>query len=500
MIIATIICLLLTFIIYLHLSVYNLRRKYAHIPSLPFRPFYLYYMGHLPLLSKLRKMNPEGASLEGAFIQPVRKELNADTFMIFFNKRCILVTQDLPKVSAVLSDHTMFKKTKNFRKNVSQLNGISVAGQHGLLVEPGSHVWYTKRKILDPAFHKKYLKITMDSMVFVSNKVVEYMRDNTVEGDCINMFPLLGRTAMEIVSRSGFNIDIDMIQDEDSQLYNAIQMWTKCMGLKFKHTFTWDWYPFHRKDKDEFAKAMIPTRRFLRQHAEERIASDDTEDDILSHIIKANSFSDQLTVEDTVDDFLTFFLAGMETTANSMSFVLWYLIKNEEVYTRLQEEVDEVYSGKSDLHFDDIPTLTYMDQVIKEVMRLSPPVLATSRQNVESVMLGDLLLPKETIIRISQWALQTDPRHWENPLVFNPDNFASNKKIKPFTYMPFMAGPRSCIGRNFAVLEMKIILSKLLRHFTFIDSDPENTVLETTTDITCKPKHGVLVRVKERAC
>jgi len=89
---------------------------------------------------------------------------------------------------------------------------------------------------------------------------------------------------------------------------------------------------------------------------------------------------------------------------------------------------------------------------------------------------------------------------WEDPYTFNPDRFAPGRKIRPFTHMPFTAGPRTCIGKNFSMMVMKIVLSKIMTRFTFVDPLPEMTEIETEMVFTEKPKHCVYMGFEERKC
>ena len=105
-----------------------------------------------------------------------------------------------------------------------------------------------------------------------------------------------------------------------------------------------------------------------------------------------------------------------------------------------------------------------------------------------------------TAVAISQSLIQRDKEYWgENAEKFDPENFAPNKSIKPFTYMPFMVGPRSCIGKHFAILEMKVVLAKLIRSFEFRDPNPDDKGrIITRSDVTQKPLFGVPMVVSLR--
>ena len=172
------------------------------------------------------------------------------------------------------------------------------------------------------------------------------------------------------------------------------------------------------------------------------------------------------------------------------------------MYLKAQKEVDAVFGEKEELDFDDITKLVYLETVLREALRMNPPVNATSRVcTKDKVVIEGLHIPQGAIPFIPQVALHRDPRYWEEPKSFNPDRFsaAERSKMKPFSFMPFMAGPRNCIGKNFAMLEMKVMISRFLREFELENPNPEVTELITHgTSITTRPLNGVPVRVLPR--
>jgi cytochrome P450 len=164
---------------------------------------------------------------------------------------------------------------------------------------------------------------------------------------------------------------------------------------------------------------------------------------------------------------------------------------------KLRSEIDSMLAGRMP-SFEDLRKLTYTMQVIQEGMRLYPPGFAIGRQPVAEDEILGVKIPLNGIIFISIAAIHRDPKNWERPSEFYPEHFNPElEKSRPkLAYMPFGAGPRMCIGNHFALMEMQLLLAMLVQRFDF--ETVEGHPIEPEPLITLKPKHGILMRVKER--
>ncbi|XP_063688462.1 cytochrome P450 3A16-like [Bolinopsis microptera] len=182
-----------------------------------------------------------------------------------------------------------------------------------------------------------------------------------------------------------------------------------------------------------------------------------------------------------------------------MAITLFYLANNNEILSKVREEIDSVAERGQMLEFEDVNKLVYMQMVIKECMRVKPPVRGVGRVCAkDNVSVNGLNIPKGADIFIPIMALHHDSRHWDKPEVFNPERFSSGSKVKSFSYLPFMAGPRSCIGKNFAMLEAKMIISRVVQEFDIENPYTEITDLETHGLITARPLDGVKLKLNPR--
>ncbi|XP_077230089.1 premnaspirodiene oxygenase-like [Tasmannia lanceolata] len=163
------------------------------------------------------------------------------------------------------------------------------------------------------------------------------------------------------------------------------------------------------------------------------------------------------------------FGAGTETSSTVMVWAMAQLMRNPRKMEKAQEEVRKVLKGKEKILESDIGELTYLKLVIKETMRLCPPLpLLVPRESMEKCEINGYEIPKKTRVLVNSWALSRDPRYWENPEVFEIERFSRNSidfKGQDFEFIPFGAGRRGCPGMLFGLATIELALSNLLYHF-----------------------------------
>jgi len=170
------------------------------------------------------------------------------------------------------------------------------------------------------------------------------------------------------------------------------------------------------------------------------------------------------------DEVNTFMFEGFDTTSTCLTFTLLMLSLHEDVQQQCLEEFQNLSENDDDLSVFDYNELVYLECVIKESLRLFPPVPFFGRDCTEESVVNGLILPKDTQINIHVFDIMRDPRHFPNPSVFNPDRFLPENTVNrhPFAFIPFSAGQRNCIGQKFAILEMKVLLVSILRNFKLL--------------------------------
>jgi cytochrome P450 len=204
-----------------------------------------------------------------------------------------------------------------------------------------------------------------------------------------------------------------------------------------------------------------------------------------------------LSRESLRDQVITIFLAGYETVANALSWTWYLLSQNPECELRFHQEVERVLHGRLPV-VEDIARLSYTENVMAEALRLYPPAWAMGRYARDDFALGDFFLPARTTVLISQFVTHRDPRYFPDPLDFDPDRFSAEGKARrtKFTYFPFGAGVRQCIGESFAWMEGVLILATLAQRWK-LRLVPGHRV-EPQPLITLRPKYGMRMQVESR--
>ena len=201
-----------------------------------------------------------------------------------------------------------------------------------------------------------------------------------------------------------------------------------------------------------------------------------------------------MTDQQLRDEAMTLFMAGHETTANTLAWV-WYLLANHpEAETLLHAELDLVLGDRPPT-IADLPRLTYTGQVVTEALRLYPTVWMVGRENIEPVELGGYTIPTGTTVFMPQWTIHRDPRWFDEPESFRPERWAHGlqEQIHRYAYFPFGGGPRICIGNNFALMESALLLATIARRFR-LRLAPDAVVVPLPS-MTLRPAHGVKVIV-----
>lgn len=197
------------------------------------------------------------------------------------------------------------------------------------------------------------------------------------------------------------------------------------------------------------------------------------------------------------DELITLFLAGHETTANTLAYTWYLLSQNPEVEKKLSEELEQVLNGRLP-SLEDLEHLTYTNKIVKESMRLYPPAWTIGREPVEDIEIGGYYIPKGTFIEMSQWVMHRDSRYYADPEVFNPDRWTPDfeQQLPKYAYYPFGGGPRMCIGNNFAMMETILLIATIAPKWRM--KLVSNQSLELEPSITVRPKHGVLVKLLKK--
>ena len=329
----------------------------------------------------------------------------------------------------------------------------------GLLTSDGA-LWKRQRRLMQPAFHHGHLVTYGAVMVEYAARMADMFRD----GQTLDVDAAMSKLTLRIVVKTLFGADVageaeevgrlmvSVLDAANQRLNSALQLpsWVPtARNLREKHALA---------RLDEILQGLIATRRSSREQA----------NDLLSVLLRATDEDNGSGMSDQQlrDEMMTLFLAGHETTAMALTWT-WYLIsQHPDVEARLHAELDRVLHGRTPT-VADLVQLPYTEMVVREAMRLYPPAAGFAREPIEDVTIGGYTVPRGSLVTVNTYALHRDPRFFEEPERFNPERFAAGweDRMPRYTYLPFGGGPRVCIGNGFAMMEARLILATVARHW-----------------------------------
>jgi cytochrome P450 len=376
----------------------------------------------------------------------------------------------------------------NFVKERTVQRTKMLLGEGMITSEGAQH--RSQRQVAQPAFHRQRIQEYGDTIVEEAVR----MHDTWQPGQTRDVARDMMHLTLNIVARTLFAADLRCEVDELADainrimgLYNFLVMLPAAEWLVHLRPPGLAAFVRARNRIDAVVYRMIDAHR---PHGGDGSS-------LLDMMLAASPDNGPDARQFLRDQVITIFLAGYETVANALSWTWYLLSENPDCERRLQKEVDATLQGRLPT-VADVPSLRYVEMVLAESLRLFPPAWAMGRQALNDFQLGDFFLPAKTTVLISQFITQRDPRYFPNPLRFDPERFTSEAKAKraKFTYFPFGAGVRQCIGESFAWMQGVLILATLAQKWK-LTLAPGHRV-EPQPLITLRPKYGMLMQVERR--
>jgi cytochrome P450 len=375
-----------------------------------------------------------------------------------------------------------------FRKADFQDDALTGLLGDGLLLSTGEH-WEQQRDIAQPAFNMGRIAGLVDMM---GERTERALDDLPVEEPVDVQLPL-ARLTVGVIVDAMFGVD------PDEETIRTVQDNLEPLGARFEpdpvRFLTPPWVP--TPSNREYNDALSTLEGVVDDLIERRREGSTDGEDFLSRLLRAEAAGDQ-TTEQVRNEMMTMLLAGHDTTALTLTYAFFQLGQRPEVLDRLQAEVDEVLDPGERPEMGDLRDLEYTERVLKETMRVLPPVYTMFRQSNVDVRLSGYRVPADSLLMVPQWVLHRHPDYWEDPEAFDPERWTPERvrERHPYAYFPFGAGPRACIGRQFSLVEAKIITSMALRRFSpELTSDSE---LELRPSLTMHPRDPIRVALHER--
>jgi len=417
-----------------------------------------------------------------------------------------LLSLDPVAITHVLNNPSRYQKPWQSRRLITRLLGCGMLAAEGI-------VHKRQRKVSTPAFSPSNLKKFLPLFVEKADELVHKWIDMDSSGsEVIDVWHWISRATFDVIGLAGFGYSFNAIQDESNEVYLAYKEMFEVavsQGSDLKTIlgiyFPWIWRIFPDESSravDKSWQVILKVGRALVRTKKLKIIQGETDQkDLLSLMLKSN-LSDGIPIEQRIsdDDLLfqisTFLFAGSDTTSLALTWGLHILSRPEYQHfqDRLREELEQLdSSGSAHNFFSELDGLPFLDNVVKEVLRLVPPVHSSIRvattddviptsgpvKMLTGVLTNGIPIAKGTMVHVPIEGFALDRGIWGlDAWHFNPDRWDSlppgvNDQPGAFAnLLTFSGGPRACIGMRFSVMEMKIMLHKLVTNFKYINAEP----------------------------
>ncbi|MDQ2049434.1 cytochrome P450 [Natronolimnohabitans sp. A-GB9] len=383
-------------------------------------------------------------------------------------------------------EQVLVQNNQNYVKGERFQNVLSPITGNGILNSEGA-VWRRNRHLIQPAFAPDRIEEYASMMTAFTEDALEEWADGQTRLFHEDMMEL----TLKIVARALFGVDIDDDVDTVGSALEEFMLATESLP----HLVLPPQIPTPSRRRIQRARADLDA--VVYRLIDERKANP-TDRDVISKLLEVtDEEGNRLSDEEIRDEVVTLLLAGHETTALSLTFTAYLLATNPAAERRLVDELEDVLGGDTPT-MDDLSELTYTEQVVKESMRLYPPVPGIVREPVKPDIIGGYEIPAGATVRMHQWVVHRDPRWYDDPLAFRPERWTDEmeSELPKLAYFPFAAGPRRCIGDRFAMLEARLILATIYQS-SHLEVVP-GTELDLLATITARPKDEIPMTVHRR--
>ncbi|MFK7801371.1 MAG: cytochrome P450 [Anaerolineae bacterium] len=381
-------------------------------------------------------------------------------------------------------------KANHYHKSAMTQKMVGRFLGRGLIINEGkSH--RQQRKLAQPAFHKKRVDAYAHAMVDLTQKEMATWRPKEgIKTETFDFEASMIRLTMKIVAKTLFGVDVG---EESTQIGRIMELFAEAIGGQFKALPLPQWLPIPRHLRQKAAVAEMNTLIEQMVAAWRKDGVDNG--DLMSMLLLARDEETGQGMSDKQlrDELVSIYFAGHETVAKLISWIVYQLTQYPAVAERVHAEI-KANLGQEPIGPQDLAQLPYLDQVVKETLRLYPSAWVYDRTPLQDVELGGFHVPAGATIYVSPYVSQRDGRFFDRPDEFLPERFEPGweQALPRYAYYPFGGGPRICIGQAFAEMEAKLILATILSEFSFELATTDPIIPEPGA--TLRPKDGLPVR------
>ena len=387
--------------------------------------------------------------------------------------------------------------------------------------------WKRMRTVMSPAFSSGKMKLMYPLMLKCLSSFMNHVDQMVNNGAPISCKKLYGKLTSCVIARCAFATEIDPYSDENNVIYQKLCKFfdfgiVRSLLLACGPQWLNTWLKLTFPDPDsvwylnEMCKSVVTQRKSQANSAQFV--------DLLQSLIDAGKKSEastgdssmvtdheshhsvdekmdtsklnlemqgQFTETEIASNLILFFAAGYETTSNVLNLSTFYLVQHPSIQEKLYQSIKQIYTeNDGQLDYDTLTSMQYLDAFISEVMRIQPSVLRVERiASQDHTLASGVKIEKGCLVQIPIYPIHRNEKYHDDPDTFNPDRFLPENrgKIISGSYLPFLIGPRNCIGMRFALIEAKMTLAHLLIKYKFTQTE------ETVKELTGEPLNPIFV-------
>jgi cytochrome P450 len=388
--------------------------------------------------------------------------------------------------------HVLQDNARNYHKS-PLYDKLRVSLGNGLLTSEDGY-WLRQRRMAQPAFHRQRIEALASVMAEAANETAARWEPIAARGEPIDISDEMMRLTQAIVLRTLLGADLGPFAGELDRAWAIVN---QHIGTNFWSLGLLERWPTPKNRR--FRRALDVLDRAVFHIINERRRAGCESNDLLSMLLFARDeeTGQAMTDRQLRDEVMTILLAGHETTSLALAWTWYLLSQHPDAQRRLENELDSVLGGRLPA-YNDLGSLPYTRMVIEEALRLYPPAWGFSRQAIGSDEIGGFHLPRGWLVFLIPFVMHRHRAYWAEPESFDPERFAPERSsARPkFVYLPFGAGPRQCIGNQFAMIEAQLALATLAQRYrlALVPGPP----VEPWPLITLRPRHGIKMMAESR--
>jgi enediyne biosynthesis protein E7 len=366
---------------------------------------------------------------------------------------------------------------RNYTKGVG-LDRVAILLGKGIMTSEGDR-WRRQRRMIQPMFHRRVIEryaAVIDALV---DARLERWDGFAARGEPIDVTDEMSQLTLDVILRAIFGDDLAWLSDKMGGNPFAVVSEHSARDLMFAYRFR-------------------SLTRLVEELIRKRVANREEHFDFLQMLLNARDRDTGAPMgeRELLDEVMTLVVAGHETSAASLNWTWYLLARHPEAERRLHAELDAV-PEKRGLSHADTEALEYTQAVIQEAMRLYPPGWLLTRRTIAPDVLSGYRVPAGTDVMVSPYLIGRHPAHWDAPDEFRPERFLRENPRDRWVYIPFAAGPRHCVGENFAMYEMTVHVSRVARRWRMEYVD-DGRPIELEAAINLRTKKGLRMRLHPR--